>query len=213
MRYGTRLSVVTVAIAAGATVALLLFGGRSSDATIYAPEPSIPPDCYVADEPTDAGPAAPSDLTAEWSPYFIGGILVDAFDVLTWTDNADDETCFVIEMKPAGGSYEVVAVLGANANSHHFMSGPGTRTYRVYGANADGRSAYSNEDAVNAVDDSPTPTPSPTPLGQTPTPTVVSIPSPTPSLSPSTVTPTPTPSTVTPTPTPAALPKTGGLPD
>ena len=204
MRYANRLSVVTVAIAAGAAVALLLFAAGSSDATIYAPEPSIPPDCYVVEEPTGSGPGAPSDLTAEWSPYIdVNGILIDAFDVLNWTDNADDETCFVVEMKPneIGATYDVVAILSANANSHQFISGTGHRSYRVYAANADGRSAYSNEDTVNAFYTPPTPSPSPSP------------PSPSPSPSPSTVTPTPTPSTVTPTPTPAALPKTGGLPD
>ena len=196
MRYGTRLSVVAAAIAVLTTAMLLLFGGRSSDATIYAPEPSIPPDCYVSDASTGIPPTAPSGLTVEWSPAFIGGFLLDAFDVVSWTDNSDNETCFVVEMRPAGGSYEVVAVVSANTESHHLMSGPGVRTYRVYAAHTESRSLHSNEDTVNAVYNPPTPTPTPTPAP-----------------SPSTVTPTPAPTpTPDPQPTPAALPKTGGLP-
>ncbi len=194
MRDAKRFSVVTVAIAVAATAMLLLFGGRSSDATIYAPEPSIPPDCFVSDAWQGFGPAAPDGLTVEWSPAFIGGFLLDAFDVVRWNDNSDDETCFVVEMRPAGGSYEVVAVVSANAEIHHLMSGPGVRTYRVYAAHSESRSIPSNEDTVNAVYNPPTPTPTPTP-------------------SPSIITPTPTPSAMPDSqPTPVALPKTGGLP-
>ena len=198
MRYTSRWSVVAAAIAAVTTAMLLLFGGRSSDATIYAPEPSIPPDCSVSDASTGIPPTAPSSLTVEWSPAFIGGFLLDAFDVVSWTDNSDDETCFVVEMRPAGGSYEVVAVVSANAEIHHLMSGPGVRTYRVYAAHSESRSVYSNEDTVNAVYNPPTPTPTPDAS---------------PSSSPSAATPTPTPSTMPNSqPTPVALPKTGGLP-
>ena len=206
MRYAKRLSVAPVAIAGGVAALLLLFAGGSSDATVTLPEPSIPADCSVVDEPTENGPAAPSNLTAEWSPaFFGGGFLLDAFDVVSWTDNSDDETCFVVEMRPAGGSYEVVAVASANAEIHHLMSGPGVRTYRVYAAHTESRSTYSNEDTVNAVYDPPTPTPT---LGPTPSP------SPSPSSSPLIVTPTPTSSAMPDLePTPAVLPKTGGLPD
>ncbi|MCI0842500.1 MAG: hypothetical protein J4N36_01935 [Chloroflexi bacterium] len=201
MRYTGRFLVVTAAIAIGAAATLLLFGGRASDATIYAPEPSIPPDCFVADASYGIPPAAPTGLTVEWSPAFIGGFLLDAFDIVRWTDNSDHETCFVVEMRPAGASYEVVAVVSANTEVHHLMSGPGVRTYRVYAADSESRSLYSNEGTVNAVYTPPTPTPSPTP-------------SPSPSSSPSTVTPTATPSPLPDSqPTPATLPKTGGLPD
>ena len=203
MRYTSRFSVVTAAIAIGAAAMLLLFGGRASDATIYAPEPSIPPDCFVADASYGIPPAAPTGLTVEWSPAFIDGFLLDAFDIVRWTDNSDHETCFVVEMRPAGASYEVVAIVSANTEVHHLMSGPGVRTYRVYAAHADSRSAYSNEDTVNAVYTPPTPTPTPSPT-----------PSPSPSSSPSATTPTPTPSAMPDSqPTPVALPKTGGLPD
>ncbi len=190
MRDASRFSVVTAAIAAGVTVALLVLIGGSSRATTHASQASIPQDCYVADAWTGIGPAAPGGLTVEWSPAFIGGILVDAFDVVRWTDNSDDETCFVVEMRPAGGSYEVVAVVSANAEIHHLMSGPGVRTYRVYAAHAESRSAYSNEDTVNAVYSPPTPT-------LTPGPAPAASPSP----------------TLAPPPTPVALPNTGGLPD
>ena len=201
MRYTGRFLVVTAAIAIGAAATLLLFGGRASDATIYAPEPSIPPDCFVADASYGIPPAAPTGLTVEWSPAFIDGFLLDAFDIVRWTDNSDHETCFVVEMRPAGASYEVVAIASANTEVHHLMSGPGVRTYRVYAAHSESRSLYSNEDTVTAVYTPPTPTPS-------------STPSPSPPSSPSIVTPTPMPSpTLDPQPTPVALPKTGGLPD
>lgn len=153
MRYANRLSVVAAAIAAVATAVLLLFGGRSSDATIYVPEPSIPPDCFVSDAPTANGPSAPTDLTAEWSPYFQpDGFLLDAFDVVRWTDNSDDETCFIVEMKSnqIGATYEVVAILPSDSESFSPFSGPGWRTYRVYAAHAEGRSGYSNSDQVRA---------------------------------------------------------------
>jgi hypothetical protein len=201
MRRTAAISLALFGVAA-LTLAALLALGDSRNVVGQASYPTTQPNCYVADEPTASGPAAPSNLTASYSFY-----LYDGYVSLSWDDNSDSENCFVIETKVNDGSYEMFDQVPANTDDYVNLpwgAGDGDRLYfRVYAATSSGRSEYSNEDSARIYFDLP-PSPTPTPSA-----------SPTPSLtpSPSTVTPTPTPSTATLSPTPAALPKTGGRPD
>lgn len=189
------------ALLAGLTAGLIL----STPPTSVASQAS---NCFVSDEPSADGPDAPSNLSGSWSPYYSGGYLLDAYDYMAWTDNSDDETCFVIEMN-SGDGFRTVGSSSANYATWAQPSGYGRRTYRVYSASATERSAYSN---VAVIDSGPTPitltrTPSPTPsLSDSPTPSVVA-----------TVTgQTSTGPTAIPSPiaaTPANLPVAGGPPD
>ncbi|MBI2868489.1 MAG: fibronectin type III domain-containing protein, partial [Chloroflexi bacterium] len=89
-------------------------------------------------------PAAPSGLTAEGSST--------ARIQLSWTDNADNETRFLLERKVEGGAWVAVASLSANKTS--FIS-TGLVTGRVYyyrirAQNSAGYSDYSNEASATA---------------------------------------------------------------
>ncbi|HAS40522.1 MAG TPA: hypothetical protein DCS93_08585 [Microscillaceae bacterium] len=85
-------------------------------------------------------PAAPSGLTA--SPNSSSEIS------LSWTDNANNETGYVVERSTSAGSgFVQVATLGANANSYtdNGLSASTIYYYRVKATNAQGSSPYSNE--------------------------------------------------------------------
>lgn len=197
-------------VAGVATVALAAWVTGGGGGTTQATGPTPPADCFVADEPTAGGPAAPSDLVADLPPIeFLGQTDV------SWTDNSDDETCFVIEgTLPNYLDFEVIAVLPPNTTAYRdegpYVQGRSVR-YRVYAATASERSQYSNEDNVTIPILSPTPTgPLPTPkppTAPTPTPEETASPSPPPSptASPTSSVPSPTAS-----PTPAQLPEAGG---
>ena len=88
-------------------------------------------------------PAAPSELEAESRD---DGIL------LTWRDNADDESKFEIFRSVGGGGFSLVQTEGANDTSwlDTGASGGRTYTYRVRGANAAGRGAFSNDASATA---------------------------------------------------------------
>ncbi|MDZ7364066.1 MAG: fibronectin type III domain-containing protein [candidate division KSB1 bacterium] len=85
-------------------------------------------------------PAAPSGLTAT----AVSKTQID----LAWTDNASNETGFLIERKTgSGGTYSQIASVGANVTSFN-STGLNTNTqyfYRVRATNGSGNSAYSNE--------------------------------------------------------------------
>jgi hypothetical protein len=88
-------------------------------------------------------PAAPSNL----SVTAISGTEID----LSWTDNATDETGFKIERsKRVNTDYAQVATVGANVTSYSDtgLKKNTTYFYRVRATNANGDSAYSNEDSV-----------------------------------------------------------------
>ncbi|WP_020597374.1 cellulose binding domain-containing protein [Spirosoma panaciterrae] len=70
----------------------------------------------------------------------------NAQPVLTWSDNASNETGFTIQRKPAGGSFANLATVAANITTFTDLNAqPGiTYTYRVYASNDGGKSAYSN---------------------------------------------------------------------
>ncbi|HEY0781430.1 MAG TPA: fibronectin type III domain-containing protein, partial [Thermoanaerobaculia bacterium] len=90
----------------------------------------------------NAPPAAPSALTAEGqSPTELH---------LSWTDNADNETGFRVELAPFGGAFAEVASLPANTTSTTLggLTPATAYTVRVRAANANGFSDYSNEVSV-----------------------------------------------------------------
>jgi peptidyl-Asp metalloendopeptidase len=101
-------------------------------------------------------PAAPSQLT--------GSAL--AFDrvQLGWTDNASDETGFVVQRAVNGGTYADRITLGSNvaAFTDSGVSGNTSYSYRVRAYNSAGASAYSN--AVTVL----TPAAPPAPVAPTP---------------------------------------------
>jgi hypothetical protein len=83
-----------------------------------------------------AAPAAPSDLTAALE----AGPQVS----LAWTDNATDETGFVIERSDNGGAFSVLANVGADSISYVDMTvlAGNTYDYHVAAVNLGGSSAY-----------------------------------------------------------------------
>jgi predicted phage tail protein len=84
------------------------------------------------------GPAGPSNLVATVQ----AGPQVQ----LTWKDNANNETGYVVERGTDGISFSVLVTLGANATSYvdTTVVPGGTYFYRVKAVNAGGDSAYSN---------------------------------------------------------------------
>ncbi|MDZ7303603.1 MAG: fibronectin type III domain-containing protein [candidate division KSB1 bacterium] len=95
-------------------------------------------------------PAAPTNLFATT----ISNSQID----LVWTDNATNETGFIIERKTGtGGTYAPVDTLGANETnySNTGLVGNTTYYYRVRAYNNAGPSAYSNEASATTIPDPP----------------------------------------------------------
>ncbi|MHB0857657.1 MAG: fibronectin type III domain-containing protein [Anaerolineae bacterium] len=87
-------------------------------------------------------PAAPTNLAAALQP----GPQV----LLTWRDNSNNETGFVIERALAGGTFAPLTTVGANVTSYtdSAVTAGNTYTYRVKAINAGGESAYTNVASV-----------------------------------------------------------------
>lgn len=91
-------------------------------------------------------PAAPTALSGVFSTEATGPQIR-----LTWTDNATDETGFVVQRKIGTGAFTVLATLPANTLTGpvSFIDTPVTLgtsyTYRVAAINSSGQSAFSNE--------------------------------------------------------------------
>jgi uncharacterized protein len=66
---------------------------------------------------------------------------------ISWKDNANNETGFLIERKTGSGAYSQIAEKSANATSHtdSGLTANTTYTYRVRAINAAGNSDFSNE--------------------------------------------------------------------
>jgi hypothetical protein len=87
--------------------------------------------------PTETVPNAPSNLK---------GTVQSTGIVLSWWDNANNETGFVIERSSGGGSFSVIATVGANVTTYTDGTGQtGNQKYRVRAFNTAGYSAYSNQ--------------------------------------------------------------------
>jgi hypothetical protein len=82
-------------------------------------------------------PAAPSALKTSAKK---GAIL------LSWTDNSNNETGFLIERSTNGGAFAQIAQVGANVRSFNNTGLTKMQTYafRIRAFNANGNSAYSN---------------------------------------------------------------------
>ena len=83
-------------------------------------------------------PAAPSNLA-------IGTVRFDQID-LSWNDNANNESAYIVEQSVGGAAYSVVASLAANVTSYS-VNGLNEQTaysFRVKARNSTGDSGYSN---------------------------------------------------------------------
>lgn len=91
-------------------------------------------------------PPAPSGLSA---------ITVSSSEIeLTWEDNSDNETGFIIERKKTGGSYTRIAEVGDDI-TNYTCSGLSVSTkyyFRVRAYNDTGYSDYSNEGSATTLD-------------------------------------------------------------
>ncbi len=164
----------------------LVRGNHSSTASVG------PPDCFVGSSPITAGVSAPTDLSVE-IVYHASGY----WTVVRWSDNSDNETCFVIEKGALSVPFVVAATVPADSECLlDTTQNPNVYQYRVYAADADERSGYSNIDGE------------PGPIAQTATPGPFT-PVPTPTHIPGCVVyayPTFTPGPTGPLPTPMATP-------
>lgn len=120
------------------------FGTASFSDYIYSIYASI----QVGDIPV-APPVAPENLSASHT----AGTTVQ----LNWDDVSDNETGFVLERMPVGGSFAVIANLGVNTEFYS-DNAPATNTsfvYRLKAINGEGESDYSNTTDVFIPEPSP----------------------------------------------------------
>ena len=100
----------------------------------------------VAVDWTGAAPASPTNLAAT---------VLSATQVqLDWTDNALNETGYVVERSDDGGAtFAVVATLGADTVSYvdGTVGAGNSYTYQVAATNAAGNSGYSNQASVSII--------------------------------------------------------------
>jgi len=91
-------------------------------------------------------PAAPTSLTA--------ALQAGPQVLLTWTDNANNETQFAVERKVGTGSFSTLVSVGPKAGTGSVsytdtaVAAGATYTYRVAAVNSAGLSAYSNTSGV-----------------------------------------------------------------
>jgi subtilisin family serine protease len=91
-------------------------------------------------------PAAPSNLSA---------VAVSSSNIdISWTDNANNETVFVIERKQDGGVFAQLVLLGENITTYSDtgLSPSTTYYYRIKSLNLVGESGYSNEASATTSD-------------------------------------------------------------
>lgn len=79
---------------------------------------------------------------------------------MSWVDNASDEDGFTVERRPAaGGAFQVIATLAADASAYLDATAQagGSYCYRVRAFNLAGPSAYTNEACGTAAGTAPPP--------------------------------------------------------
>ena len=130
--------------------AVLALGAAAGSVAVRAetPVPLTPGACNGLLAARPGGPLAPTDLSARWAPLpgnpQVSGVL------LTWQDNAGDETCYVVQVRDSsGGAWQDRVYQSANATSADDLvfDAPGDYCFRVFAANDHGASA-SNEPCV-----------------------------------------------------------------
>jgi hypothetical protein len=84
--------------------------------------------------------AAPTNLAAVWAAPQVN---------LTWSDNANNETSYVVQ-RNTGGPWTTIATLVANATSYTDATGANLYSYRVFATSSFGGSNMSNVAGVNA---------------------------------------------------------------
>ncbi len=148
--------------ATGAGVFSVLATIQAADVTSFADETVQPRTDYryrVIAFNTVASSAAsnvlevstPGDPTQIAAPTGLSAVAAGPGQVnLSWTDNADNESSFVVERRTSGGAWEQIAIVGQDAQAYVDVAvGPETDyVYRVHARNALARSADSNEAAV-----------------------------------------------------------------
>ncbi len=107
--------------------------------------------------------AAPTNLTVRWGP------LTDKPEssgaLLSWRDNADNETCYMVERKgPATTDWDQIIIAPSpnweRTEDMNFVE-PGYYCYRVFAGSEAGRSAYSNEACLEVPEATVATTPPP----------------------------------------------------
>lgn len=87
-----------------------------------------------------------SSLTVPLAPSNLRGNRQGRVISLTWTDNADNESGFSIEIRHPNGNWQAISVANSNATFAHVYALEQTSAYlRVKAVNAAGNSEYSNE--------------------------------------------------------------------
>lgn len=95
-------------------------------------------------------PEDPTNLTATFQPATGSPTWLPPRVLLSWTDNADNETGFVIERSVDGGDFALLAVVpalpgtGSVSYTDTPVIGNTNYAYRVFATNAAGNSGYSN---------------------------------------------------------------------
>jgi parallel beta-helix repeat protein len=103
-------------------------------------------DCPAkGDDPTGQPPLAPSGLSAL-------AVSSSAIDI-AWTDNSDNETAFMLEMRTVDVTFSILTTLSANTESYRAIGlEPDTEYYfRLAASNSSGNSDYSNETSATTL--------------------------------------------------------------
>lgn len=129
--------------------------------------PSPPPwPCLPDVDPpySELGPSAPTNLTA----VLVADAAIPRRYVvrLAWQDNAEGESCYKVQKRDQAGTWRTFTTSGGSmATALDGQPGGDAPCYRVWAANENGRSDYSNEACATgpAVAITPTPVVTPTP--------------------------------------------------
>jgi hypothetical protein len=90
-------------------------------------------------------PEAPSNLNANFSRN-------DSTVQLSWTNNADNETFFIVEIAEIGDVFRLAAETASNLTSFQVdVDMDGNYKFRIAAGNQSGTSAYSNEASTEVV--------------------------------------------------------------
>ncbi len=155
-KYDTQTDTITLVVA-NSKIGNPQAGGRLSRIFVRVPVVALVPDnanyaspstavgyTLIGNAACQSRPASPSSLIA------VGGQSKGSVS-LSWLDNADNESNFLVERSTSvGGGYIQIATLGANVRTYtdNTVFRKSTYFYRVRAANTGGRSSYSNVASV-----------------------------------------------------------------